>query len=61
MLDDDRLLTLDECARLIGLKRTACYKVRLLGDFPRPVRVTATRERYWRSEVIAWLDGRRVG
>ena len=57
---DDRLISLEECARLAGVGRTTCYQHRLRSDFPVPVYVTATRKRYWRSEVVTWLESQRA-
>ena len=57
---EDRLITLEECARLAGVQRTTCYHLRSRSDFPVAVLITATRKRYWRSEVIAWIERRRA-
>lgn len=57
---EDRLISLTECARIADVKRTTCYQQRLRSDFPKPVFVTATRKRYWRSEVVAWLESQRA-
>ena len=56
---EDRLITIKECARLAGVSRTTCYHHRLRPDFPVGVLVTATRKRFWRTEVITWLEQRR--
>lgn len=58
-MSEDRLITLKECARLAGVQRTTCYHLRLRPDFPVAVLITATRKRYWRSEVIAWIEQQR--
>lgn len=60
MSNEDRLITLEECARLAGVRRTTFYKIRLQTDFPVAVFVTASRKRYWRSEVVSWLESRRA-
>ena len=59
-MSDDRLITLEDCARLASVKRTTSYQLRLRPDFPVPVFITATRKRYWRSEVVAWLESQRA-
>lgn len=60
MSDEDRLITLEECARLAGVQRTTFYQIRLRTDFPVAVFVTASRKRYWRSEVVTWLESQRA-
>lgn len=57
---EDRLISLKECARVAGVGRTTCYQMRLHADFPVAVNVTATGRRYWRSEVVAWLERQRA-
>lgn len=60
MSNEDKLITLKECSRVFGVGRTTCYQMRLRADFPVAVNVTATRQRYWRSEVLVWLERQRA-
>ncbi len=60
MSNEDKLISLKECARVAGVGRTVCYQMRLRPDFPVAVNVTATRQRYWRAEVVGWLERQRA-
>lgn len=60
MSNEDKLISLKECSRVVGVGRTTFYQMRLRADFPVAVNVTATRQRYWRSEVMAWLERQRA-
>lgn len=60
MSNDDRLITLKECAHIAGVQRTTFYLLRRRPDFPTPVYVTAACKRYWQSEVVAWLNALRT-
>jgi predicted DNA-binding transcriptional regulator AlpA len=60
MSNEDILITLQECARIAGVQRTTFYLLRRRPDFPAAVHVTAASKRYWRSELMAWLDAQRA-
>lgn len=54
----DRILRRPEVEKLVGLRRSALYKLIAEGKFPPPVRLTR-RAVGWRSgDVQAWIDGR---
>lgn len=58
-IDDDRLLRLTDIAELVGLGLTATKGVVRDRGFPDPVRLGPRVVRWWRSEVLAWLETRR--
>ena len=54
--DDDRLVRIDEIAELVGLGMTATKGLVRESDFPVQVRVNPRVIRWWRSEVLEWLE-----
>lgn len=54
-----RMLSLSECAELLGLSAVSLYNLRHVGaDLP-PSYKYAGRVRYRRSDVLAWLETQR--
>lgn len=60
MQTPDPLLRRCEVERLIGLKRSALYKLVQAGDFPKPVRLSARAVAWRQSEVAAWIETRQA-
>lgn len=56
----DPLLRRNEVERLIGLKRSALYKLMQSGGFPKPVRLSARAVAWRQSEVAAWIENRET-
>ncbi|WP_040573447.1 helix-turn-helix transcriptional regulator [Methylocystis rosea] len=52
------LITLDQCARLTSLSRTAINRLRDENRFPVAVSLGSRRIGFVRAEVIAWLEAR---
>lgn len=57
--DHDRLISLSECADLLGLTTAAMYNLRHAGaDLPPSFRV-ANKIKFRRSDVDGWLETKR--
>jgi predicted DNA-binding transcriptional regulator AlpA len=58
----DELLTVGEVLALLGgVPLRTFYRWRELGIAPKAVRLPNRELRFWRSEVLAWLDAHREG
>jgi prophage regulatory protein len=57
-LDEPRLISLNECARLTSLSRSALNRMRDAGQFPAAVPMAGRRVAFVRAEVIAWIEAR---
>lgn len=55
-----RLLTIDDLRRLFKCGRTTAYARVHEPDFPAPLALSGSAHRWWRHEVLAWLETRRV-
>lgn len=56
----DKILRLPEVQNAVGLRHSAIYALIAARDFPAPVQLTE-RARGWReSEILAWIESRRV-
>ena len=55
--DGPLLLTAEETAALLGISRSALYRMDARGDIPRPVRI-GRMTRWSRLEVIRWVERR---
>ncbi len=53
------LLNLDEVAGLLQISTRTVERKLAAGEFPPPIRISATRSRWLRTDVDAWLEGRR--
>jgi predicted DNA-binding transcriptional regulator AlpA len=58
--DGQELLIADEAAHLLGVARSTLWLMAKRPDFPPRVRLTATRGGWLRSDLMAWLQSRRV-
>lgn len=56
--DHSCLLTPDQTADRLGISRSTLRRMRLRGDRPKPVIITARTIRYEAAEVDLWLEGR---
>lgn len=56
----DPLLRRNEVERLIGLKRSALYKLIRAGEFPAPVRISERAVAWRQSEISAWIEARQA-
>lgn len=55
------LLTLTEVGIELDMSRTTLYKLRQEEDFPAPVKISARKHRWRRSDIKDWLAGRGNG
>ena len=55
---NQRLLRRQEVEELTGLSRASIYRLISEGEFPRPVRVSATGVRWRSSDISAWIQSR---
>ena len=51
-----RLLTLREVVARVALGRTALYETVRRGEFPAPIKLSATRNAWVASEVDGWIE-----
>lgn len=57
---NDELLTVAEVVALLGgVPLRTFYRWREIGKAPAAVKLPNAELRFWRSEVLAWLDSRR--
>jgi predicted DNA-binding transcriptional regulator AlpA len=56
---DTRLMTVHDLRELLQCGRTTAYARVHEPGFPEPVVLSASAHRWWRHEVLAWLDGRQ--
>lgn len=52
------LISVNEAAQLTSLSRTAIFKLRSQGKFPKAVPLGEKRVAFVRSEVAAWIEQR---
>ena len=52
----EQLLRRPEVEAMVAMSTAAIYKAMRRGDFPEPVRITATAVRWRQSEIQAWLE-----
>ena len=55
----DKVLTLRELEEVVGLRKTAIYSAIKTNEFPRPIKLTARKSGWLKSEVQEWLELRR--
>ena len=60
MTMNEKLLRRREVEELTGLSRASVYRLISEGEFPRPVRVSATGVRWKASDIAAWIQSRPV-
>lgn len=60
MTTPDPLLRRSEVEQLVGLRRSALYKLMAAGEFPRPVKLSARAVAWRQSEVAAWIEAREA-
>jgi prophage regulatory protein len=58
MTESPSLVSLNECARMTSLSRTAINRWRLAGKFPEQVDLGTRRVAFVRSEVEQWINER---
>jgi predicted DNA-binding transcriptional regulator AlpA len=56
---DDELWTVDDLADFLKIPKATIYNWNYLRVGPQPMKV-GRRLRWWRSEVIAWVNEQRV-
>jgi len=56
----DRLLRRREVERITGMSRSSIYRLMQEGDFPRPLKVGSTADRWKESDIAAWIESRPV-
>lgn len=57
---NDELLSVAQVLTLLGgVPLRTFYRWREIGKAPAAVKLPNAELRFWRSEVLAWLDGRR--
>jgi predicted DNA-binding transcriptional regulator AlpA len=57
---DDRLLSFREVAELVGLQASATKALVRRPGFPPVVRLSQRTPRWWRMEVLRWLEAHRT-
>ena len=58
VIEDWRLMRLEEVLHLCGISKSTLNDLIAIGEFPKPVRISA-RAVGWRAwEVLAWLKAR---
>ena len=55
---EEKLLRRRDVEELTGLSRASVYRLISEGEFPRPVRVSATAVRWKASDIAAWIRSR---
>ena len=55
---NEKLLRRREVEEQTGLSRASIYRLIADGEFPRPVRVSATGVRWKASDISAWIQSR---
>ena len=55
---NEKLLRRRDVEELTGLSRASVYRLISEGEFPRPVRVSATGVRWKASDIAAWIKSR---
>ena len=58
MTDNDRLLRREDVESLVGLSRSAIYRLMRAGQFPEPLKIGPRAVRWPASEIEAWLAER---
>ena len=53
---EPELLRLSEVERIVGLRRTAIYRMIGAGQFPRPIKLQNGRSRWARRHIQAWVE-----
>lgn len=56
---NDRLLKRPEVESMTGLSRSEIYRLKELGLFPQPYRITKKAVAWKQSEVQAWINERK--
>ncbi|WP_238593702.1 helix-turn-helix transcriptional regulator [Endozoicomonas atrinae] len=59
--EDDELIRSAEVEKLTGLNRVAIYRQEKDGKFPNRVQIGPRSVAWKRSEIIAWVEKRRLG
>lgn len=52
---EQRLLELEEVLKLTKLSRTTIWRLTKRGKFPQPIRLSARRVAWLKSDVLLWL------
>ncbi|WP_091770770.1 helix-turn-helix transcriptional regulator [Maricaulis salignorans] len=55
----DELVSARQVASLLKISRATFYRWRRRPDFPIPLRISPFTVRYWRSEVIVFVESKR--
>ena len=55
--DSHQLMTEREVRELCRISSSALPTKRTRGEFPRPIQIGRRSVRYWRSEIVAWIEG----
>ena len=58
VIEDWRLMRLEEVLHLCGISKSTLNDLIAIGEFPRPVRISARAVGWWAWEVWAWLKAR---
>ncbi|WP_419832172.1 helix-turn-helix transcriptional regulator [Endozoicomonas atrinae] len=59
--EDDELIRSAEVEKLTGLNRMAIHRAEKTGNFPKRIQVGPRSVAWKRSEIIAWVEQRRLG
>ena len=58
MIDQPRLISLNDACRLTSLSRTSINRYRSDGRFPQEVNLGEKRVAFVRAEVLQWIEAR---
>ena len=58
MTTDKILVNCKQVQQLAGIGRSSIYKLMNDNQFPRPVKISSYGVRWYRAEVLAWIESR---
>ena len=56
----DRILSVGEVTKLLGVSDTTLWRIVKAGDFPVKLKISQRRVGWLKSEVLDWLDERKT-
>jgi prophage regulatory protein len=59
-VDEDPILSWPRVRAMVGFSRTTAWREMRAGRFPRPIRISANRVGWRRSDLMAWLSRRQT-
>lgn len=59
-MQTNRAIRIDEVCKLTGLGRTTIWRAVKEGRFPKPIKLGERAVGWLESDIVAWLESRRV-